>query len=52
MRCVALRHDASIYMHGRIVTKRSTAHEKRVRVGPLCRYTQGGPLRPFNMDKK
>ena len=33
MCCVAIRHDASTYMHGRIVTDRNAAHEKRIRVG-------------------
>ena len=33
MRCVAIRHDASTYMHGRIVTDRNATHEKRIRVG-------------------
>ena len=33
MRYVAIRHDASTYMHGRIVTKRDVTHEKRIRVG-------------------
>ena len=33
MRCVAIRHDASMYMHGRIVTERIATHEKRIRVG-------------------
>ena len=31
MRCVAIRHDASMYMHGRIVTDRNATHEKRIR---------------------
>ena len=33
MRCVAIRHDASMYMHGRIATDRNATHEKRIRVG-------------------
>ena len=33
MRCVAIRHDASTYMHGRIVTDRNATHEKRIHVG-------------------
>ena len=33
MRCFAIRHDASTYMHGRIVTDRNATHEKRIRVG-------------------
>ena len=33
MRSVAIRHDASIHIRGRIVTDRSTTHEKRIRVG-------------------
>ena len=33
MRCVAIRHDASTYMHERIVTERKATHEKRIRVG-------------------
>ena len=33
MRFDAIRHDASTYMHGRIVTYRNAAHEKRIRVG-------------------
>ena len=33
MRCVAIRHDASTYMHDRIVTDRNATHEKRIRVG-------------------
>ena len=30
MRCVAIRHDTSTYMHERIVTDRNATHEKRM----------------------
>ena len=33
MHCVAIRHDASTYMYGRIVTDCIATHEKRIRVG-------------------
>ena len=33
MRCVAIRHDASMYKQGRIVTDRNATHDKRIRVG-------------------
>ena len=33
MRCVAIRHDASVYIRGRIVTERTGMDEKRIRVG-------------------
>ena len=33
MRCVAIRHDASTYMHGSIVTDRNATHDKRILVG-------------------
>ena len=33
MCCVAIRHDASTYMYGRIVTDRNATREKRIRVG-------------------
>ena len=33
MRCVAIRHDVSTYMHGRIVTDHNAKHEKNSRVG-------------------
>ena len=33
MRCVAIRHDASVHIRGRIVTDRNTTHEKHIRVG-------------------
>ena len=33
LRCAAIRHDASTYMYGRIVTDRNGKHEKRIRVG-------------------
>ena len=33
MRCVAIRHDASIHIPGRIVTDGNATHEKRIRVG-------------------
>ena len=33
MRCVAIRHDASLHIRGRIVTKRTGTDEKRIRVG-------------------
>ena len=33
MRYVAICHDTSTYMHGRIVTERDVTHEKRIRVG-------------------
>ena len=37
MRCVAIHHDKSMDICGRIVTDRNVTHEKRIRVG--------GPLR-------
>ena len=33
IRSVAIRHDASTYMHGRVVTDRNATHGKRIRVG-------------------
>ena len=33
MRSVAIRHDASMHIRGRIVTERTGTDEKRVRVG-------------------
>ena len=33
IRAGAFCHDASTYMHGRIVTDRNGTHEKRIRVG-------------------
>ena len=33
MRCVAIRHDASMHIRGRIVTERTGTDEKRIRVG-------------------
>ena len=33
MRCVAIRHDASKHIRGRIETDRNAMHEKRIRVG-------------------
>ena len=33
MRCVAIRHDASMHIRGRIVTDRNVTDEKRTRVG-------------------
>ena len=33
MRCVAIRHDASKHIRGRIETDRNTTDEKRIRVG-------------------
>ena len=32
MRCVAIRHDASMHIRGRIVTERTGTDEKRFRV--------------------
>ena len=33
LRCVAIRHDASMHIRGRIVTDRNGTDEKRIRVG-------------------
>ena len=33
MRCVAIRHETSMHIRGRIVTDRNAKHEKRIRVG-------------------
>ena len=33
MRCVAISHDASMHIRGRIVTERTGTDEKRIRVG-------------------
>ena len=41
MRCVAIRHDASTYMYGRIVTDRNATHEKRIRVGRALPLSRG-----------
>ena len=39
MRCVAFRHNAFTYMHGRIATERDATHEKRVRAGRGYNFT-------------
>ena len=33
MRCVAIRHDASMHIRGRIEMNRNATDEKRIRVG-------------------
>ena len=40
MRRAAIRHDASTYMHGRIVTDSNATHEKRIRVGRALLLTK------------
>ena len=52
MRRVAIRHDASTYMHGRIVTDRNATHEKRIRVGRALGPLRVQPKLQFFLDMK
>ena len=50
MRCAAIRHDASTYMHGRIVTDRNATDEKRIRVGRALALPLVLPLRVSRLN--
>ena len=49
MRRVAIRHDASTYMHGRIVTDHNAPHEKRIRVALLSLISPIGHIKLLNL---